>query len=348
MERYKITMKKAKRESSLIQTGENTGTDEGAPFSNHAQQPLFADFDLSPVQRRLVDAVVALKENPSAFDRSYLARELVQCTLPYRDPGSVPSWGRRNGNLRLGITPGWDFVRNETIGFPYGTKPRLLLYWMTTEAVQKQDKCLYLGPSYSAFIRKLGLNDRSGGGPRGDQQTLRNHVRRLFAARISFQQSVVETTRAGERWVNMEITKGGELWWDPRDPEDVEKWEGYITLGDAFFQAITASPVPVDFRHLKALKNSPLTLDLYAWATHKAFLAQSTGKAQFGPWGALVAQFGADYGRTRDFRDQAIKSLQKILRIYEGLKLELTEQGITVLASSRPAIPSSRQQLTNL
>jgi Plasmid encoded RepA protein len=308
-----------------------------------SQQRLFPE--MSPVKRRLIETAIAVQDAPNAFDRSYLARELVQCTLPYRDPGPVPSWSRRNGTLRLGITPGWDFVRNESIGFPYGTRPRLLLYWMTTEAVQKQDRCLHLGASYSAFIRKLGLNDRSGGGPRGDHQTLRNQVRRLFAARISFQQSMTEEKRAGERWVNMEITNGGELWWDPRDPEDVEKWQGFITLGDAFFQAITANPVPVDFRHLKALKNSPLTLDLYAWATHKAFVAQSSRKPQFRPWGALVDQFGADYSRTRDFRAQAIASLKKIQRIYEGLKLDVSEQGITVLASSRPAIPSLQVEL---
>ncbi len=308
------------------------------------QESLFAE--LSPTKRRLVQTAVEIKEAPNCFDRSYLARELVQCTLPYRDPGAVPSWGRRNGNLRLGITAGWDFERNETIGFPYGTHPRLLLYWITTEAVQKQDKCLRLGPSYSAFIRKLGLNDRSGGGIRGDHQRLRNQVRRLFAARISFQQSLTESKRAGERWVNMEITKGGELWWDPKDPDSIESWEGFITLGDSFFQAITANPVPTDFRHLKALKNSPLTLDLYAWATHKAFAAQTSGKSQFGPWGALANQFGADYSRARDFRAQAVSSLQKISNIYEGLKLELSETGITVLASSRPAIPTTKVYLS--
>jgi hypothetical protein len=340
-------MRKIQRELFVKSETEESGSFwEIAPLSTHAQQTSFAE--LSATKRRLVDAVLAIKENPNAFDRSYLARELVQCTLPYRDPGPVPSWGRRNGNLLLGITPGWDFERNESIGFPYGTHPRLLLYWMTTEAVQKQDKCLHLGPSYSAFIRKLGLNDRSGGGVRGDHQRLRNQVRRLFAARISFQQSMQEHRRAGERWINMEVTKGGELWWDPKDPDCIEDWEGFITLGDNFFQAITANPVPTDFRHLRALKNSPLTLDLYAWATHKAFAAQQSGKSQFGPWGALASQFGADYARARDFRAQAISSLRKIQNVYEGLKLELSETGISVLASSKPAIPSAKEGIVSI
>jgi hypothetical protein len=36
-------------------------------------------------------------------------------------------------------------------------------------------------------------------------------------------------------------------------------------LGENFFEAITAAPVPLDMRVLKTLKRSPLALDLYAW-----------------------------------------------------------------------------------
>ena len=305
------------------------------------EHPPPVELQLSAPKRRLLEDIIAIKDEPDAYNRSYLARELVQCTLPHSDPGDVPAWERRNGYLNLGITPGWDFKLKTSIGFPYGTHPRLLLYWITTEAVQKGDRTLHLGASYSAFIRKLGLNDRTGGGARGTYQALRNQVRRLFAARISFQQSMRPSpNREGQRWLNMEVTKAGELWWDPRDPDALEHWEGYITLGDAFYDAITASPIPIDFRHLRALKKSPLTLDLYAWLTHKAFIAQSSGKNQFGPWGGLTEQFGADYKRPRAFRANALAALEKITSVYEGLKIELSPEGITILSASKPAIPT--------
>jgi Plasmid encoded RepA protein len=294
---------------------------------------------LTAPRRRFIENVVAIKEEPEAYNTTYLARELVQCTLPHRDPGSVPSWERRNGRIHLGITPGWDFEHKESIGFPYGIHPRLLLYWITTEAARTHSKTLYVGASYSAFIRKLGLNSRTGGGVRGTHKSLRNQVRRLFAARISFQESFVTPTRNGHRWMNMEVTKGGELWWDPRDPDLVDSWEGYISLGDVFYEAITATPVPVDFRHLRALKKSPLTLDLYAWLTYKAHIAMESGKDQFGPWGGLTEQFGSDYKRPRAFRENALDALVKIQAVYDGLRITATAEGIRILASSKPAIP---------
>lgn len=41
--------------------------------------------------RKLLDA--------DAVERSYMARQLVQCTLPHRNPGEVGQRSRRNGNF---------------------------------------------------------------------------------------------------------------------------------------------------------------------------------------------------------------------------------------------------------
>jgi hypothetical protein len=63
----------------------------------------------------------------------------------------------------------------------------------------------------------------------------------------------------------MQIATRGEFWWSPRDPTQGALWGSWIELGERFFEAITAAPVPLDMRALKALKRSPLALDLYAW-----------------------------------------------------------------------------------
>ena len=47
--------------------------------------------------------------------------------------------------------------------------------------------------------------------------------------------------------------------------------EAGSNLGEKFFAAITAYPVPVDMRALRALKRSPLALDLYAWLSYEAY-----------------------------------------------------------------------------
>jgi hypothetical protein len=54
---------------------------------------------------KLIDAAVDIRMSPEAVERSYMARQLVQCTLPHSDPGDVSVWARTNGHLTLAIRP---------------------------------------------------------------------------------------------------------------------------------------------------------------------------------------------------------------------------------------------------
>lgn len=61
-----------------------------------------------------------------------------------------------------------------------------------------------------------------------------------------------------------------------------------------FYEALTLSSVPVDLRALRALKRSPLAMDLYAWLTYTAFVATKARRPRTVSWEALHAQMGAD------------------------------------------------------
>ena len=52
-------------------------------------------------------------------------------------------------------------------GLPFGNLSRLLLAWVCTEAVRTQSRELFLGPSLSGFMRRLGMAP-IGGGNRGE------------------------------------------------------------------------------------------------------------------------------------------------------------------------------------
>ncbi len=65
-----------------------------------------------------------------------MARQLVQCTLPHSDPGDTPIWTRTNGNLTLVIQPHIDRQTRKAM-YPYGSIPRLFLFWLVTEAKRK-------------------------------------------------------------------------------------------------------------------------------------------------------------------------------------------------------------------
>jgi replication initiator protein len=299
---------------------------------------------LTRAQGKLIDASVAIfGEQATKKDTAFLARELVQATLPHKNPGDVPLWKRTNGNLTLAIQPGMNIKTGKSYGYPYGTIPRLLLFWMTTEAARNKGRGyenprrLKLGSTLSGFMTELGL-DPNRGGKRSDARRLREQMERLFQAKMSFHKHKQVKSRASHVWLNMDVAPEGELWWNPKRPEQDALWGSWIELGQRFYEAIAAAPVPVDIRALKALKRSPLALDLYSWLTYEAFRAHKSGKSRYETWMQLHAHVGGEYGRLDNFRRKAKATLLKIGNVYPGLKLGRKQGGIEILPESHPAL----------
>ena len=161
---------------------------------------------------------------------------------------------------------------------PFGNIPRLLLAWVSTEAVRTRSRELILGSSLSEFMRKLDMAP-FGGGSRGDRTRLRNQMDRLFNASVQ----LIYKDESGKASVNSQIASRTEFWWNPKRPDDPTLWKSKIELGWDFFQEIIRHPVPIDMNILKALKRSSLGLglvpvvklpDLYAEASDAALLAE--------------------------------------------------------------------------
>jgi hypothetical protein len=300
-----------------------------------------------PSHMKIIQAGQEIRTDPepNPADIAFMARQLVQATLPHSDPGKVESWKRTNGNLTLRIRPGWDHQKDQSLGYPYGVIPRLLLFWITTEALRTGSRRLYLGSSLAAFMRALGLDPDNGstGAKRSDARRLKDQMMRLFQATISFDR----IADGRHQWLNMQIAPEGSmcLWWDFNDTSQEDLFSSWIDLNERFFQAITSAPVPVDMRALHALKRSPLALDLYAFVSYRAYVATQTGKAQFITWAQLMGQLGADYSDVDNFRKKTKAALRKIKSVYPGLKLGPKQGGIQILpgASAISPKPAKRQ-----
>ena len=288
----------------------------------------------TPAKLKLVEMAAAIRTEPENVEWAFMARQLVQCTLPHRNPGNVPVWTRRNGNLALGIQPGYDLETGKCIGFPYGSIPRLLLFWMVTEAKRTGNRRLELGHSLAEFMHLVGLNPDNGTGLRSDARRLREQMARLFRATISFQQSSTRPDGHGVRWMDMQIAPEGELWWETKTPKQSVLWGSWIELGDKFYEAIMAAPVPLDMRALKALKQSPLALDIYAVMNYRAHTAK---EAVFLSWDLLRKQLGTDFVDAKNFKKNLLPVLRKVRAVAPHLKIEQVRGGV-VLHPSRGAI----------
>ncbi len=180
-----------------------------------------SEVTITPSMKRILDAATNITMEPNATEMAFIARALVQATLPHSDPGEIPIWGRTNGRLTLTIKPDWEIDpktnKPHCVGIPYGTIPRLLLFWITTEAVKTKSRRLELGDSLASFMRELGLTPT--GGRWGTIRRLREQMNRLFRAKISFDVKAKANGDPGAAWMDMQVAPKGELWWSHHQPE---------------------------------------------------------------------------------------------------------------------------------
>ena len=303
--------------------------------------PVTAIRDASPPARRgftLADQVhqlvTASEVDP---DLGFMARLMALCSLPRTNPGNQLQYVRTNGPYKLGMTAGLD---NK---LPYGNFPRLLLAWVSTEAVRTQSRVLVLGDSLSDFMRALGVYS-AGGGNAGIK--LRNQMRRLFNAHIQ----LIYEDEHGEASVSSSVTDSTELWWNVRKPGERSLWESKIELSEKFFQEIIRHPVPLDMNTLKSLKRSTLGLDLYLWTAYRTFALRAPLRLS---WRQVYRQFGAHPDKSSDnntvqaFRYKVLRELKKIKLAWPGLNYT-TAKGVLILHPSTPSIaPSDHRQLAS-
>ena len=227
----------------------------------------------------------------------YMARALVQATMPHSKPTET-SFVRENGAFSMAI------MAHPKVGLPYGSVPRLLVAYLTTEAVRSKSREIELGDSLSAFMAELG--EVPTGGRWGSITRVKEQTKRLFASNIA----CTYTADDMDAGVNLAVADSYELWWNPKNPEQGTVFSSFVKLGERFFEEVTQNPVPVDLRALQALKKSPMALDAYCWLTYRmSYLSKPTVI----PWAALQMQFGAEFGRIQDFKKGFLKHLKAVL-----------------------------------
>lgn len=277
---------------------------------------------------KLVSDALAIEARDARESGSigYMARALVQATMPHKRT-TDNEFVRKNGLFTLTM------LSPSNIGLPYGVIPRLLMAWITTEAVRTNNREIILGDSLSSFMNKLDLVPT--GGRWGSITRLKEQTKRLFSCSISCNYDNKEVV-AG---LNMQLVEKYQLWWTPQNPDQISLWESIIVLGKNFFDEITQNPVPLDIDALKALKKSPLAIDIYCWLTYRMSYLKKRINI---PWKILQNQFGADYADNsqglRDFKKAFLRELKKVHAIYSKINFECDDSSFFILHPSKTHI----------
>lgn len=265
--------------------------------------------------------LIEAEEAREAGTIGYMARALTMATIPHRDP-KTNEFERENGHFTLRI------MAPSKVGLPYGVYPRLLLSWISTEAVRTKSRHLELGDSLSSFMEGLAISPT--GGRWGTIPRLKDQMQRLFTSTVSCTYDNVDEGQWSD--VGFRIANEVHLWWDPKNPDQSSLWGSSIDLSESFYKEVVDRPVPIDLRAIRALKSSSMALDIYCWLTYRnSYLKKPTNI----PWELLRMQFGTGYKDTKqgryEFKRQFKNQLQKVLAIYPEAKVNVDGQHLLLL-----------------
>jgi len=284
---------------------------------------------LPPTTARIIKLGNEIAERPPERP-DYLHSVLCQVGLPRRRPAG-DTFERTNGNASLLIEAGklWNGKEWLPQPLPYGTRPRLALVHLSSEAVRTKSATVEVGHSVREFLLRLEIG--TGG---EEYANFGRQMRALAACRMSLGFGLetldAKPIKRFSAWIN-------------RSANQRALWPGVIELTPEFYESLADSAVPLDARALGALKHSALALDVYSWLAHRLHRIRGRAGTKLS-WANLRAQFGQEYRDPKNFKQEMTKALRAVLAVYPDARIEQVPGGM-VLMPSRPPVPKTVVQI---
>jgi hypothetical protein len=286
----------------------------------------------TPIQQRLLDAATDIATTP-AEELAFTHSVLCQASLPAaRPPPGIRIWERQQGRARLRVEAGsaldpktGQYVE---LGLPYGSKSRLLMMHLNSEAIRRQSPIIPVEDSMTAFFRRVM------GAPQDGKEIRRLKTQLSALAAAQFRMGIAESERAFQ--VNTQVVTAFELWMNKDEGQRV-LWPTALRLSSDYFESLAKFAVPLDERAIAALSHSAIALDIYCWLAQRLHRIP-IGKPQFVPWPALHEQFGQGYSRLRKFREFFLGMLPQIKTAYPAAAFDADGRGMLLFQSEPPVL----------
>lgn len=286
------------------------------------------------VDRLEVEAAVAYMTDEDG-GVGFLYSGWCQTALPHRRLPDGDGWQIQSERTTLIVEPGMRpgaAGKPVPVGVPYGSRARLILIYLQSEAIKTRSRELELGKSLRAWLERLGI-------PQGGSSVamVRDQAERLSLCRLTFRVQAAGATGL----LNQSIVDTALFLDEPdsatrgRRPQFMER----VTLSGGFYEQLQKHPVPLEESAIKAVSNNSQALDAYAWL---AYRLHSLTAPRSVPWRALMAQFGAGFSRLDNFRMRFLPNLKLALAVYPEARVDVGEKGL-VLHPSRP--PVAREKI---
>lgn len=257
----------------------------------------------------------------------YLYSGWCQAALPHKRLPDEEGWQVRSGPITLIVEPGMrpgPGHKPIPVGVPYGSRARLILIYLQSEAIRTKSREIELGSSLRNWLGKMDI--AIGGKSVG---AVREQADRITRCNMTFQiaygkgvgmikQSIVEDAMFLE---NEECS--GALF--------VNK----ARLSEKFFAQLQQHPVPLEEAAIRCLSNNSMGLDLYAWLVYRL---HSLSGPTLVPWPSLMAQFGGGFTQVKHFKPKFLSNLHLALAAYPEAKVVVDDQTNVTLHPSKPPV----------
>lgn len=288
------------------------------------------DYSNSPVQDRVIKGAVDMRQNLAQIENAMFQHSvLCQAFLPYRDPGDdVTVWERQQGNASLYIQclqkkhpETGEFI---TLGLPFGTRARLIIAYINSQAIKTQNPVVDVGDSMTGFVKRIGIANTG-----RNISDVKNQLARIASSMLSLSYSFENRSIN----VDFKLIRAYDLWF-PKDEMQRVLWTSEIVLTPEYFNSLAEHSIPLDERALAALANNAMALDVYAWLAQR--LHRVNGM-QFITWKAVKDQFGMGYDRMDNFKRKFRKTLSTVKLVYADAKIEeVPNEGFHLFNSPSP------------
>jgi len=310
--------------------GETMGQDDRKPDTFD----LFGNVTTLPATvQRVIDASVEISQDPP--DRAdFLHAILCQVGMPRKaTEGRV--FERTSGSASMLLEAGklWTGKAWREVPLPYGTRPRLVMVHISSEAIRTQNRQILIGDSMREFLVALGID--TNGGVRGGYTMFKKQMESLAASRLT----LGLTANGRAMTINTQPISRFEAWLN-KTGEQPALWPGMLELSQEFYDTLAAHAVPLDHRALGALKHSALALDVYSWLAHRLCRVRTAAGVKLS-WQNLRDQFGQEYNDPKNFKKEFRQALRQVLAVYPDAHIEDVTGGL-MLRPSKPPLPKTR------
>jgi hypothetical protein len=281
------------------------------------------DFD-----RPVVEAAAAYMADEEA-GIGFLYSGWCQAALPHRRLANDKGWQIESDRVTLIVEPGMRKGAKgepEPVGIPYGSRARLILLRLQSEALRTQCRDVELGRNLHEWLMKMGI-------PIGGRsfKEVKDQTERITRCRLTFE--VRHGNRVG--MANQNIMESA-IFFESPDPSQGTLFAQYARLSEAFFESLKKHPVPIEEAAVRAISNNSMAIDIYAWLAYRLHSLQKPTPVS---WRALKQQFGTSFSRIDNFRTTFLSNLKLALAVYRDAKVDEGQGGLVVHPSRPPVAP---------